>query len=110
MGFRRPGLQDLDRRSLHLIVDPDVSLRRAKVLVAGELHDDLGGDAAVGKLGDETTAAAVAGCAVDPSPAIKLPEQWAQRVGRERAALLAGQEGFMAPTGYNLAASVSYCR
>ncbi len=34
--------KDLDRRPLHFDVDLDVSLRGAEVLVAGELHDDLG--------------------------------------------------------------------
>ncbi len=44
------------------------------------------------ELGDETTAAAVAGCSVDPGPAVKLCEELAEHVGRERPALLAGQQ------------------
>ncbi len=44
---------DLDGRPLHLVVDLDVSLRRAEVLMPGKLHDHLGRDAAVDELGDK---------------------------------------------------------
>ena len=44
---------NLDSRAIHLVVDLDVSLRRAHVLVPGKLHDHLGRDAAVGELGDK---------------------------------------------------------
>ncbi len=51
-------MMSLHGRPLHLVVDLDVPLRRAEVLVSGKLHDDLGRDAAVGELGDKTAPSA----------------------------------------------------
>ena len=62
------------------------------MLVPRQLHDDLGRDAGMGKFGDEAPAATMAGCAVDPCPAVKLSEQLAKCVGRERTALLAEEQ------------------
>ena len=49
----------------HFVVDVDIALRRAEVLVTGERHDDLGADAAVGELGDERPPAAVGRATID---------------------------------------------
>jgi len=44
---------NLHGRTLHSVINFDVSLQRAEVLMPGKLHDDLGRDAAVGELGDK---------------------------------------------------------
>ena len=70
----------------------DVSLRRAEVLVSGQLHDDLGRYAAVCELGYEAAPPAVAGCSFDASFPIKLSKQLAERIGREGAVFLSAEQ------------------
>ncbi len=83
---------NLHSRSFHLVIHEYVALRGAEVLVPGKLHDDLGRDAAVRELGDEAAPPAVAGCALDASPPIKLSEQLAERIWREGTVLLSAEQ------------------
>ena len=83
---------NLDSRPFHFIVNMDVALRRAEVLVPGQLHDDLGRDAAVGELGDEAAPSAVTRRALDASPPIQLSKQLAERIGRKGAVLLSAEQ------------------
>ena len=53
--------------SQHFVVDVDVALGGAEVLVTGEGHDDLGAHAAVGEFGDERAPPAVGRAARDAS-------------------------------------------
>ncbi len=71
---------NLHSRTLHLVIDVDVALRCAEVLMPSKLHNDLGRDAAVRELGDKATPSAVAGCALDASLPVQLSEQLAERL------------------------------
>ena len=62
------------------------------MFVAGQFHDNPHADAVVRELGDKASAATMAGCTVDTSPAIKLTEQLAKCVGRERSTFLAAEQ------------------
>ena len=77
---------------LHSVINFDVSLRRAEVLVPGKLPDHLGRDAAVGELGDEAAPPAVAGCAFDASLAVQLSKQLAERICREGGVFLSTEQ------------------
>ena len=78
---------NLDSRPLHLVIDLDIALRRAEVLMSGKLHNHLGRDAAVRELGDKAAPPAVAGRTLDASLPIQLSKQLAERSCREGGVL-----------------------
>ena len=58
----------------------------------GQLHDDLGADAAVREFRNEPASAGMAGGSVETGLLVQLPHQLAQRVRRKRRPLLRHQE------------------
>ena len=58
----------------------------------GQLHDDLGADAAMGQLGDEPAPARMAGGSVETGGVIQIAHELAERVCGKRRPLLGHQE------------------
>ena len=83
MGQRHKPLQDGHRRSHHLVVHIDVSLRCAQVLVTGQCHNHLCAHAAVRQLRDKPAPPAVTCRAINASLPVNLTDQLRQRVGQK---------------------------